>query len=78
MTIFDLLDYFPANRMLPLVAIAVCIYVGHILPKSFLEREMTNNGSMKSLIFPALVFVVRYVSPLLIAIVFINKIIESL
>ena len=64
--------------MLPLVAIAVCIYVGHILPKSFLEREMTNNGSMKSLIFPALVFVVRYVSPLLIAIVFINKIIESL
>ena len=39
---------------------------------------MTNNGSMKSFIFPALVFVVRYVSPLLIAIVFINKIIESL
>ena len=78
MTIFDLLDYFTANIMLPLVAIAVCIYVGHILPKSFLEREMTNNGSMKSLIFPALVFVVRYVSPLLIAIVFINKIIESL
>ena len=63
--------------MLPLVAIAVCVYVGHVLPKQFLKEEMTNGGAMKSFIFPALIFVVRYVSPVLIAAVFVNKIVES-
>lgn len=77
LTIFDLLDYLTSNIMLPLVAIAVCVYVGHVLPKQFLKDEMTNGGAMKSFVFPALIFVVRYVSPLLIAAVFINKIIES-
>ena len=77
LTIFDLLDYLTSNIMLPLVAIAVCVYVGHVLPKQFLKEEMTNGGAMKSFIFPALIFVVRYVSPVLIAAVFVNKIVES-
>ena len=76
MTWFDFLDYVTANLMLPIVAILICVYVGHIIPKSFLEKEMTNNGSMKSLILPMLIFLIRYVSPLLVAAVLLNKFFE--
>lgn len=76
MTIFDSLDYFTSNIMLPLVAIAVCVYVGHILPKSFLSGEMTNHGAVKSRVVPVVLFAIRYIAPLLIAAVLVNKVIE--
>lgn len=76
MTIFDALDYFTSNIMLPLVAISVCIYVGHILPKSFLNEEMTNKGTVRSRIVPVVLFSIRYIAPLLVAAVLVNKIIE--
>ena len=76
LTIFDALDYFTSNIMLPLVAISVCIYVGHILPKSFLNNEMTNHGAVRSRIAPVVLFAIRYIAPLLVAAVFVNKIIE--
>ena len=72
-TIFDALDYLTSNIMLPVVAIFVCIYVGHVLPKSFLRDEMTNRGTMRSAVVPAILFIIRYIAPLLIAAVLINK-----
>lgn len=72
-TIFDALDYLTSNNMLPVVAIFVCIYVGHVLPKSFLRDEMTNHGTMRSAVMPAILFIIRYIAPLLIAAVLINK-----
>ena len=72
-TIFDALDYLTSNIMLPVVAIFVCIYVGHVLPKSFLRDEMTNHGTMRSAVMPAILFIIRYIAPLLIAAVLINK-----
>ena len=76
MTIFDALDYFTSNIMLPLVAIFVCIYVGHVLPKSFLNGEMTNQGAVRSRIVSVVLFAIRYIAPLLVAAVLANKIIE--
>lgn len=75
-TIFDALDYLTSNIMLPVVAIFVCIYVGHVLPKSFLRDEMTNHGTMRSAVMPAILFIIRYIAPLLIAAVLINKLLS--
>lgn len=75
-TIFDALDYLTSNIMLPIVAIFVCIYVGHVLPKSFLRDEMTNHGTMRSAIMPTILFIIRYIAPLLIAAVLINKLLR--
>lgn len=72
-TIFDALDYLTSNIMLPVVAIFVCIYVGHVLPKSFLRDEMTNRGTMRSAVVPTILFIIRYIAPLQIAAVLINK-----
>lgn len=75
-TIFDALDYLTSNIMLPVVAIFVCIYVGHVLPKSFLRDEMTNHGTMRSAIMPTILFIIRYIAPLLIAAVLINRLLR--
>lgn len=75
-TIFDALDYLTSNIMLPVVAIFVCIYVGHVLPKSFLRDEMTNRGTMRSAVVPTILFIIRYIAPLLIAAVLINKLLR--
>lgn len=75
-TIFDALDYLTSNIMLPVVAIFVCIYVGHVLPKSFLRDEMTNHGTMRSAVMPAILFIIRYIAPLLITAVLINKLLR--
>ena len=72
----DALDYLTSNIMLPVVAIFVCIYVGHVLPKSFLRDEMTNHGTMRSAVMPAILFIIRYIAPLLIAAVLINKLLR--
>lgn len=75
LNIFDLIDYTTSNIMLPLVAFAVCIYVGYGLPKSFFFKELSNDGSLKSRMTAVYYFLIRYVSPLLLLTVFINKII---
>lgn len=73
MTIFDFLDYFTSNILLPVAAIGVCIYVGYVLPKSFFIREMRNGGGVKFRMAPLFYWFVRIVAPVLILAAFVNK-----
>ncbi|MBR5899006.1 MAG: sodium-dependent transporter [Muribaculaceae bacterium] len=66
LTIFDLLDYTTANILLPVCSILLCVYVGWFAPKKFLKNELTNNGEFKSSTFRFIVFVIRYIAPVLI------------
>lgn len=67
--IFDFLDNFATNIMLPIGSIALCIYVGWVAPKRFLFNELSNNGTIKSSVITIIVNLVRYVAPVLIALV---------
>lgn len=73
MTIFDLIDYFTSNIMLPVVAIGVCLFVGFGLPKSFFIKEITNGHTITSRLSGVFYAFIRYIAPLLILLVFINK-----
>ena len=73
MTIFDFLDYFTSNILLPVAAIGVCIYVGYVLPKSFFIREMRNGGGVRFRLAPLFYWFVRIVAPVLILAAFVNK-----
>lgn len=74
--LFDFLDNFATNTLLPISAFAICIYVGWGLPKSFIYDELSNNGSLHSKAIPIVSFLIRYVAPVLIAIIFIAKLIS--
>lgn len=67
--IFDFLDNMATNIMLPIVSILLCVYVGWFAPKGMLENQLTNNGSMKSRLYKPVLFIIRFIAPLLIAFV---------
>ncbi len=69
MTIFDFLDTVATNIMLPVGGILLCVYMGWIAPRSFFRKEMTNNGKLKSHTFAIIAFIIKWIAPLLIALV---------
>lgn len=73
MNIFDFLDTIATNLMLPTAAIITCVFLGWIVPKNFLRNELTNKGRVNGHIALGVVWMVRYASPLLIAIVLAAK-----
>lgn len=76
MPLFDALDKFTANMLLPLSAFLICIFVGWVLPKNFLKDELTNYGTFKSFVMPAVLFLIKYICPILIATIFLTNFIK--
>ncbi|MEE0974247.1 MAG: sodium-dependent transporter, partial [Muribaculaceae bacterium] len=58
--------YTTANILLPICSILLCVYVGWFAPKKFLKDELTNNGDFKSATFRLIIFIIRYIAPVLI------------
>ncbi len=75
MSLFDFLDFLATNILLPLVAIAICVYMGWFAPKGLLKKQLTNDGTLKSRLSGAVLFIVRYMAPVLIALIFIFSLI---
>ena len=73
MNIFEFLDNTSTNLMLPVSAILTCIFLGWVLPKSYFEKELSNHGKLVVKVFPALFFIIRYVAPILIAMILLAK-----
>lgn len=76
MNIFDFLDTVATNLMLPTAAIITCLFLGWIVPKSFLRKELTNKGKINKRISHGVFWMIKYVAPILIAIILIAKFLE--
>jgi NSS family neurotransmitter:Na+ symporter len=74
LTFFDLLDYLTAKLMLPLGGMMICIFVGWRVEKKILKAELTNNHSVAYYFFTTYGFLLRYIAPVAIAIIFLNEI----
>lgn len=72
-TIFDLLDWFTTDVLLPLVSLGVCVYLGWFAPKNLLSDQLINGHTLKSPMSKIILAIIRYVAPLLIAMIFINN-----
>lgn len=77
LTIFDFLDTVTTNIMLPVGGILLCIYMGWVAPKSFFRREITNNGALRSRALSIIYFIVRWIAPVLIAIILIWQLLRG-
>lgn len=66
-TLFDLFDQVATNIMLPIASILVCIYMGWVAPKTFFKDQLSNQGTVKSRVFHIVLFIVRFIAPVLIA-----------
>lgn len=73
LSFFDLLDFVTAKLMLPLSGFLVCLFVGWYLKRSVSYEELTNYGLQKAPYYPVYMFIIRYVAPIAIALIFINE-----
>ena len=70
-TFFDLLDYLTSNIMLPLGGLAMAIFAGWLMNKDNVKTELNLQNESA---FSLWLFLVKYVTPIAVIIVFLNAI----
>lgn len=73
MTLFDLFDFVTAKIMLPAGGLFISLFAGWYLDKKILWEEISNRGTLKVSVYRILVFILKFVSPVAIAGIFINE-----
>ena len=71
MTFFGFLDFLTANIMLPLGGLAIAIFIGWLAPKAISQQELAMHSQLG---FRLWYFLLRYVTPIAVVIVFLNAI----
>ena len=73
-TIFDSFDKFVSNILLPINGLLVILLLGYGLSKDFIIEQLTNKGTLKNQkVVSLLMFIIKYVTPILILIVFVKS-----
>ena len=73
LTVFDLFDQVTTNIFLPLVSLGLCIYMGWFAPKHLLADQLSNNGTIRSRLTGTILFIIKYVAPVLITTILISN-----
>ena len=70
---FTIFDYVTANMLMPLGAMFTCIFVMWFMKKGFMREEITNNGQCNNRVVGVLLFMLRFITPVLIFYIFIKN-----
>ncbi len=73
MSLFDFLDYTSSKIMLPLGGMLISIFLGWFYDREAVLDELSNGGKLKVPIFKVYIFLLRYIVPVAIALIFINE-----
>lgn len=72
--LFDVFDYTSSNIILPVGGIAITLFAGWVLDKKVLRDQFTGGGKYMVGLYPAVRFMIRFVIPMAIAVMFLNLI----
>ena len=74
-TLFNFFDKFSANYLMPFGALLIVLFVGWRMKKEDVQDEFTNGGALRgnSRIFGLAYFLIRYVAPLAIVVIFLSN-----
>ena len=75
-TVFDMLDHITALYFMPIGGLLIVLFVGWRLKRSDALEELTNGGTLKAGICKAILFIVRYIAPVAIAVIFISQLVS--
>lgn len=73
MGFFDLFDFLVAKLLMPIGSFIMCLFVGWVVDEKIVRNEVTNEGSIKTWLYPVWRFIIRYVAPILILLIFVNE-----
>jgi len=74
--VFDWMDFVSSNILLPLGGVLIVLFVGWKMGKTQFFDEVTNGGVLKSPLKKIIMFIVRYLAPLAIIVIFISGLIK--
>jgi len=69
--VFDWMDFTTSSIMMPTAAIVICVFLGYFVDKDMLQEKFTKHTSL--LVFKIWYFLIRYLVPVAISILFLNK-----
>ena len=73
LSLFDSLDFLTANILLPAGGLFTCIFVGWKLDHHILKAQITNDGELKFRIYGLFSFLLRYVCPAVLLLIFLDN-----
>lgn len=66
-------DNLTAQLLMPLASFLTCLFLGWYVPKKIVRDEFTNWGTLKGTLFPVFLFMIRFVSPMCILLIFLHQ-----
>lgn len=73
MGFFDLFDFLVAKFLMPIGSFIMCLFVGWVVDEKIVRDEVSNGGTIKVWLYPVWRFIIRYIAPILILLIFINE-----
>ena len=73
LSLLDSLDFLTANILLPAGGLFTCIFVGWKLDHHILKAQITNDGELKFRIYGLFSFLLRYVCPAVLLLIFLDN-----
>jgi NSS family neurotransmitter:Na+ symporter len=72
-TFFDLFDYTSSNLLLPLGGLCICLFTAWVFGSKAIEASLSNSGRLSNqTVIRAIIFLVRFVAPILVVLVLLN------
>ena len=71
--IFDLFDYTVTKFLMPLGGLLITLFVGWYLDRKLVEQQLTNEGSFAVRTLRPLLFLIRWLAPIGILLIFLNE-----
>lgn len=72
-SLFDCFDFLTGQIMLPLGGFMTCLFLGWYMPHKIVRDEYTNFGTMRGKYFHMYIFLVKYLCPVCILLVFLHQ-----
>ncbi len=69
----DCCDYLTSNILLPLGSLLTCLLLGWVVPRRVVGDELTNWGTLGTAIVRPYLFIIRWVCPLCISLIFLHQ-----
>ncbi|MDX9812798.1 MAG: sodium-dependent transporter [Bacteroidales bacterium] len=68
--IFGMLEYLTSNIMLPVGGLFIVLFIGWFFSREQTRNQLTNDGTLKGGYIPVLMFLLKFIAPVAIAMVF--------
>ena len=75
-SVFDLLDHLTASYFMPLGGLLIVLFVGWRMKRADTLDELTNGGTLRAGIRKAILFIIRYIAPVAITVIFISQLVR--